>query len=255
MPFVHDETNIEWPEDGSEMSPPHASQFVYMTAAEYRGEPTAAREFARFSIVPFSASAELESPISAEAMQPVKVEPRGILHRLFGWGRSGRNQQREREKVEDSIRRQILEQRRITQQLFSVMIPALRSLGVRRAYCRYDGGNDEGFSWLDRYETQGGERIDTDDLVKRLYEMGIHDKLYAGGFKDHMHGTSTNEKMSDVEMFACGWLIEDWAGVLLGSYGTGEYSMYGAFMVDLDECSVTDDPNARPIVQNIEIAE
>ena len=52
-----------------------------------------------------------------------------------------------------------------------------------------------------------------------------------------------------------GSLSNEWASLLLGeSYGTGEYSMYGAFVVDLDKCTITDDPNADPVVQNIDIA-
>jgi len=65
--------------------------------------------------------------------------------------------------------------------------------------------------------------------------------------------------MSDSEQlrfFVLERLCEEWAEMLLGrGYGTGEYSMYGAFTVDLDTCTVTDDSNADPVVQNITIAE
>jgi hypothetical protein len=245
MPFVHDETNIEWPEDGSELPPPRADQFFYMTAAEYGGSTSA-----RFSILPFSTPAEHEQP-----PQPAQAESRGILNSLFGWTRPAARQQKRQQQLVESMRQDNLSQRQRMQQLFAIMVPALRALGVRRAYCRYDGGHDEGFSWLDHYETQGGERIGADALVKRLYEMGMFDKLHAAGFKDHMRGVSADQKMADIQMFACSRLIDDWAYVLLGNYGAGEYSMYGAFTVDLDECSVTDDSSAHPIVENIEIAE
>jgi hypothetical protein len=50
-------------------------------------------------------------------------------------------------------------------------------------------------------------------------------------------------------------LCNEWASMLLGdSYGTGEYSMYGAFAVDLEACTITDDRAADPIVENIQIA-
>jgi hypothetical protein len=253
MPFFYDETNIEWPEDGSDPPPPRADQFMYMTAAEYWGEPAEARAPARFLITPFD-DAELEPSSPAETAPPRPAERGGFLRRLFGGGRSEDAQQQRRSQIEHNMRRSMLLQRKRTQQLFSTMVPALRSLGVRRAYCRYDGGNDEGFCWLDRYETDSDERIDTGPLAKRLYEMGMHDKLRAAGFADHLKGTSADQKISEIEGFACGWLINDWAWVLLGNYGAGEYSMYGAFTVDLDECSVTDDPKAAPIVQNITIA-
>jgi hypothetical protein len=46
-----------------------------------------------------------------------------------------------------------------------------------------------------------------------------------------------------------------WASMLLGEgFGTGEYSMYGAFTVDLETCAITDNRNADPIVENIQIA-
>jgi hypothetical protein len=257
MPFIHDETNIEWPEDGSELPPPRADQFVYMTPAEYLGEPASAR----FSILPISAPAEPEPLLPEEPVRPVQGEPRGMLGRLFGWTRSAGGQsdserQERQKRWEGSMRQARFLQQQRTQQLFSIMVPALRALGVRRVYCRYDGGNDEGFSRLDHFETQTGEHIDADTLVKQLYDMEIHDKLCAAGFKDHMRGVSTDQKMAEIKTFACVWLISDWACVLLGrGYGTGEYSMYGAFTVDLDECSVTDDPSARPIVENIQVAE
>ena len=246
MPFFYDETSIEWPEDGSDLPPPRADQFFYMTAAEYRGESTSAR----FSILPFSTPVEHGQP-----PQPAQAESRGILNRWFGWTSPAVRQQERQEQQVESMRRAYLSQQQRTQQLFAIMVPALRTLGVRRAYCRYDGGHDEGFSWLDRYETQGGDRIEADALVKQLYEMGTFEKLHAAGFKDHMRGVSAGQKMADIQMFACSRLIDDWAFVLLGSYGAGEYSMYGAFTVDLDECSVTDDSSASPIVKNIEIAE
>jgi len=50
-------------------------------------------------------------------------------------------------------------------------------------------------------------------------------------------------------------LCNEWASMLLGEgFGTGEYSMYGAFTVDLETCAITDDRDADPIVENISIA-
>lgn len=252
MPFVQFETSIEWPEGGPELPPPGADGFIYLPPAEYLGEAVPAR----FSILPFSAPAEPEPPHPEESMRPVQVRRRGILDRLFSWMRSAGGQQEGQKRLEDSMRQARFLQQQRTQQLFSIMVPALQSLGVRRAYCRYDGGSDEGFSWLDHFQTQAGERIDADILVKRLHDMEVYDKLRAAGFKDHLRGVSTEQQMAELKGFACSWLIDDWASILLGrSYGTGEYSMYGAFTVDLDECSITDDPSARPIVENIQVAE
>jgi hypothetical protein len=251
MPFFYDESNIEWPEDGSDPPPPRADQFEYMTAAEYSGGPAAP---ARFSILPFSDEAEPEPPLPATPAAPPQAERGGFLRRLFGGNSAPETQQRRQVQIQDSMRRQMLLQKKRTQQLFSTMIPALRSLGVRRAYCRYDGGHDEGFSWLDHYETQAEGRIDVGVLVKGLHDMGIHDQLRAN-FKDHMKGVSAEQKMADIRSFATDWLANDWAWALLGNFGAGEYSMYGAFTVDLEECLITEDSNAQPIVQNITIAD
>lgn len=240
MPFFYDETNIEWPADDSEPPPPRPDQFVYMTVAEYWGEPAGTHAPARFSL----------SPLSAEEAAPVQGQRSGILARLFGWESAEATSKR----IDAGMRRSMLLQRQRTQQLFLTMVPALRSLGVRRAYCRYDGGNDEGFSWLDHFETDFGERIDVDPLVKRLHDMGIHDTLRATGFKDDLKGGSADQKIAEIKRFACSRLIDEWSWVLLGSYGAGEYSMYGAFTVDLAECTVSDDSSAQPIVKHITIA-
>jgi hypothetical protein len=51
-------------------------------------------------------------------------------------------------------------------------------------------------------------------------------------------------------------LCDEWASMLRGDgFGTGEYSMYGAFTVDLETCAIIDDRNADPIVENIRISE
>ncbi len=140
------------------------------------------------------------------------------------------------------------------QQLFAIMVPALQAAGVRRAYCRYDGGNDEGWAWLDHY--QGDNRIDLDVLAKQLCEMNIHDQLRAAGFHAHLKGASNDQKIVELKGFASGWLVQEWAAVLLGgSFGAGEYTMYGAFTVDLDACTIVDDPHADPVVENIAIAQ
>jgi hypothetical protein len=143
------------------------------------------------------------------------------------------------------------EQRR--RQLFAVVIPVLREIGAQRAYCRYDGGNDEGFSWLDNVEMQDGARIATDALEQRLSEVQLVEKLYAAGMMKRTDHMSEQEQLKSFVRYS---LCDEWATMLLGSgYGTGEYSMYGAFTVDLEACTIRDDPAADPVVENIEIAE
>jgi hypothetical protein len=243
MPFFYDETNIEYPEDGSEPPAPRPDQFAYMTATEYGGPHAPAR----FSISPIVGQSASEPP--------PQMRRRGMLNRLLGWARSSDPQQERRTSLQERARRQRLEHERRRQQLFSILIPPLRDFGAWRAYCRYDGGNDEGFSWLDHFERRGGERIDLDALARNLHDKGIFDTLRAAGFMTHLRGASTAQPMAELRRFLSSWLIDEWASILFGGgFGAGEYSMYGAFTVDLDAYTITDDPHADPVVQTIRIA-
>src|SRR5262245_26668669 len=122
MPFVYDETEIQWPDDVSEPPPPRADEFVYIPPPQFGG----AREPVRFCVL---------SPAEAS----------------------------EHETSTDSKRWE-----RFTRKFLAIVVPALREVGVRRAYCRYDGGHDEGFAWLDSIELKDGERIPADAVIQRL---------------------------------------------------------------------------------------
>jgi hypothetical protein len=105
---------------------------------------------------------------------------------------------------------------------------------------------------LDRIEMQGGERIDASTLAQRLHDLQVQSRIYAAGIAKRAARISEQEQLKDIVE---DWLCSEWASMLLGdSYGTGEYSMYGAFTVDLVGCTITDDRDAEPVVQNIEIA-
>ena len=245
MPFVYDLTEIEGSEDDPYL-PPRADKFVYLPAPEYTG----VRPPVGFSILPVETT-ELQR--LAEPLPRPPVPRRSILDRLLGRAPSSESRQQWQGYLEEDRRRSRLLQEQRRQQLLSIMVPALRTIGVRRAYCRYDGGNDEGFAWLDRYEMEGGKRIEDAVLGQRLHEMNIQDKLYSAARM--IRGASSQQEMAELAGVACDWLSHEWASILLGeSFGTGEYLMYGAFAVDLDECIISDDPNAGPVVQNIKIA-
>jgi len=125
---------------------------------------------------------------------------------------------------------------------------ALKASGIARVYCRYDGGNDEGFAWLDHAELGAGERLEPAALARRLIANGLPVPKRSPVQKDWPDELMIRQ-MLDYP------LIVNWAAALLGglSFGTGEYSMYGAFIVDLDAETITDDPMARPVVANIKI--
>jgi hypothetical protein len=202
MPFVYDETEMEWPDDDSEPPPPRPDQFVYLAPPQFGG----AREPVQFSIM---------SPgVATDASEPQ-------------W-------------------------KKLAQKSLAIMLSALREIGGRRAYCRYDGGHDEGFAWLDSIELRDGTRINADAVAQRLYDVQVHSRLRAADLYNRPEGFSDLEHLRNHLRH---WLCNEWATMLLGdSYGTGEYSMYGAFTVDLEACTIADDPQADPVVENIAIA-
>jgi len=137
------------------------------------------------------------------------------------------------------------------QRTFAFAVPELRKAGVKRLYCRYDGGHDEGFAWLDRVEMTDGGWLDVGAISERLFDDGLLDRVCDAGI---MIPSSSSDR-AEVRYFLDDWLVNEWAVMLMGdAYGTGEYSMYGAFTVDLEACTITDDRNADPVVQNIKIA-
>lgn len=116
---------------------------------------------------------------------------------------------------------------------------ALAQIGAARAYCRYDGGNDEGFAWFDHCEMKDGTKLDEAAAFSRLQLRGSLTDL---GFAPNV--VRGEGSLEDVASY--------WAVKLLGEgYGTGEYVMYGAFSVDLNSGLISDDPKPAPIVQNI----
>jgi len=217
MPFIYDMSDVEWPDDDSEPPPPKPEQFQYLRPPEFGG----ARDPVRF-----------EDPSRAGAPSP---SSRRIVDRLLG-----RSQPTTRDDWKEKAR-----------EFVSTMVLELRALGARSVYCRYDGGNDEGFAWLDRVEMRDGASIGCDELVARLRAAGIEDKLRSTG---HISGNAGFAGMDALTATISWMLAHEWATRLLGEgYGTGEYTMFGAFSVDLDTCTITDDPNADPVVENIVI--
>jgi hypothetical protein len=243
MPFVYDLTS-EDAED--EIAPPRANQFVYLPAPEYYP----ARQPVRFSILPVEPS-EPEVPI-ASASQPNQVRRRNLLD-LFRGRQAQSDPAPQPVSPEERRRRRELRRERRVQQLFSILVPALKAAGVRRVYCRYDGGNDEGFTWVDRYKAEDGARIDDSAVGRRLLDMKVDDELSAAKLMNR-EGWPADREAEAMARSVGSILSHEWGSALLGeSFGTGEYLMYGAFAADLEECTVTDDPRADPVVENIEI--
>ena len=171
----------------------------------------------------------------------------------FFLGRKALSVQQPTVSFEERRRQQRLQAERRAQQLFSIVVPVLRTAGVRRAYCRYDGGSDEGFAWFDHYETEDGTRVDVNLVGQKLRDAKIDDELIAAQLM-HREPWPSDREAEMLERAVRSMLAFEWASMLLGnSFGTGEYLMYGAFTADLEECVIADDPKADPIVENITI--
>lgn len=235
MPFVFDQTQIEWPDDDSDPPPPRADQFVYLPGPEYGGQ----RDPVHFS---------LDVPPEPPAPETVPIPRPGLWDRLRGRKPSPARTAQATAAWHAARAEQAAF---VRQRLLAAAVPPLRDVGVWQLYCRYDGGNDEGFTWLDGATLQAGTRIDADALTDQLVARKLLDHLVARGVTRRYDGRSERDQTI---AFVEDWLCTEFATMLLGSgYGTGEHVLYGAFTVDLDACTVTDDPAADPVTRNAEI--
>jgi hypothetical protein len=227
MPFVYSEEDMEWPEDADddyEPPPPLPEQFEYLAPPDFGGAP----EPVKFSDSP-SAKAASTGP-----KPPLKA-------RMFIWvlGKvlpgAGDFMAQRKQQEQDAARRR--------QQLFGIMVPALRQLGGRRVHCVYDGGNDEGFAWFGSLETADGS-LKLEEVCGQLAGTGLKDELLQAEWLHERpdHPRAEAEVLRDVIEHS---LPEEWSVLLLGwGFGTGAFSMYGAFTVDLENCTITDDRDA-----------
>jgi hypothetical protein len=113
-------------------------------------------------------------------------------------------------------------------------------LGAAKAYVRYDGGNDEGFSWFDHCIMQDGSTRNVDELARDLEAAGFTrpTDFYTGG--------ALRDFLEEI-------IGDTWSWRLLGSgWGAGPIVLFGGFFVDLKTGVVTDDVNAAPVVRNIQ---
>lgn len=128
----------------------------------------------------------------------------------------------------------------------------LRDAGIVSVYCRVDGGNDEGFAWVESARSAGGRELSADQVVELLLGRGADERLAA---PDRNAFGAESRSSHELMRRQLDWTLANaWAIRLHGSgYGTGEYLMYGAFTADLVARTITDDPEAAPVVENIHI--
>jgi hypothetical protein len=259
MPYYFGEGDRGWDElvqddEAGEYRPPKVCHFRYLAPPDVGG----AREPVRFSDQPpppLSDAAPARRSLLDRLLRrgpPLPAWERSMQHMERMARRQGNDAQAQSYAAMRERRRQAAEeQERRGQQLLALCVAALREIGARRAYCRYDGGNDEGFAWLDHVELRSGERLAPDEAARRLAATRLTERLAEVQLWHLRDGEAGANTLRDVLHSS---LATDWAAKLLGEgYGTGPFYLYGAFTADLDSCIVVDDRNADPVVENIEI--
>lgn len=113
----------------------------------------------------------------------------------------------------------------------------LRTLGATQIAVRYDGGGDEGFAHFENAKTPTGE-LNIAELAARFAPGPVGDVPEGGpifGWRDQNAGRV--EQAHD----ALSWLVSELAFQLLGEgFGTGEFSIEGRFVADLETNTLTD---------------
>ncbi|MCA9173376.1 MAG: hypothetical protein KDB14_02690 [Planctomycetales bacterium] len=143
-------------------------------------------------------------------------------------------------------------ERRYRRNLFALLVPALRSVGGTHVYCAYDGGNDEGFAYFQHLQV-GNEQWKASLTAEALANTNIVKRWQSVPTFAPREGVAPQAHLAELlESVA-----EVWATMLLGSgFGTGPFQMYGAFTVNLQDCTITDDRDAHPLPHgNLEIAD
>ncbi len=115
----------------------------------------------------------------------------------------------------------------------------LRRLGVTRFVVNYNGGGDEGFAHLGRARTSKGS-IGKTKLIEQLQNGPLGEKPEA---RNTFYSPQREAQLTrnDWTRDALDLLVYELAVQLLGrGYGTGEFSVEGAFVTDLQSNTLTD---------------
>src|SRR5262245_7413878 len=191
MPYCFSEGDPGWDEMMAEddtVHPLKPAQFHYLTPPASGGHRDP---------VPFSDQAP---PPALPLGQPRAVR---LLEWLVRWNdrrlerrfrRAGQHQLAESMARQRQYNEQIAERRkRLGQTSLALVVVALREIGARRAYCRYDGGNDEGFAWFDHVELDSGERLASDATAERLAGTGLRARCIDAGLWSEEQEIRTRE--------------------------------------------------------------
>ena len=238
MPYYYDFETIEWPEDTDDdyWPEPAAEEYQYLKPEDLGG----GRDPVSIGI-PESVIREGEKVSQTKGLVPATTFKNKIqmffINLIFRMllGKNFRKLQQGFASGQDEY----LRHRNNT---FYTMLPALQRIGAEQLICGYDGGNDEGFAWLRTVKTtdaklspkQAAEKMLATGVVQQMRDLGM--------VRDSPDYPQTDEQVIENSLEG---LVEELAVMLLGEgFGTGNFQMYGAFTVDLQELTITDDPDA-----------
>ena len=134
-----------------------------------------------------------------------------------------------------------------------IVLRELQNHGVTSVRCRYDGGGDEGFAHFETafVGTTPKSVLETAQMLPALGEIApernfgdshvIFMRCYYS--LDQFESLTPQQRIQ----FALDYLAYALASKLLGEgFGTGEYSMFGAFRADLTSGEIVDEPTEAP---------
>ena len=135
----------------------------------------------------------------------------------------------------------------------AVVYGLLTECGMTRFRGTYDGGHDEGFAHADTVWFGDDPQPITAVSDVLAAAPGCHARLLEAAREPHgSHwGDAAHVYGGDTPALAVGRALDEladaMASALLGDgYGTGEYELYGAFVVTLPGGRIEDDPAAGP---------
>lgn len=125
------------------------------------------------------------------------------------------------------------------------------AIGATTFRVRYDGGGDEGFSHADSV-TINGSGHPAEVVAKHLGTPAFAAQFRdAAVWPDAMYGNAADVYRDATDEQAAGYALEELAHALasrlLGDgFGTGEYTLFGAFTADLRTGEIMDHADAEP---------
>ncbi len=216
MPYFCDETSPEFQAmaEREDFRDTPRSLYEYVTPWEIQG-----------SVISFPATPGIEPTIPDRVEYPATraVAKRGFLARLFGGGRPPISQvptvtpeQQQEWLANFQAREKAFSEHALWK--LSAMVAQFRAAGVRRVFGSYDGGGDESFTYFHYVEMKDGRQIDRSDLDE-----------------------------NELDLVGLEALIEQATTALMGSYGAGEFSLFGALTIDVDACTITDEKDVATV--------